>query len=197
MGHPPWSSVIFNKQELKKLGGFHYPFNLPNIYAEQLEILADEFFACQFLLSSIGDVAISDHIVSIRGRPKTSFTLSNKDWHKCIGQAAFVVHYNLMKSSHEGIYIQSMKKRAREMLNIYPVERINKKIFDLYKGDTYMQKLYFISYTYYLLRHINYYYRNFVKLIFICKDRGFKNTFLYLKNRIKSKGLINVLFQIK
>lgn len=197
MGHPAWSSIIFNIEKLKSLGGFHYPFNLPSSYADDLDILPDEFFACQFLLSSVGNIALSDSIVSIRGRPETSFTLSNKNWHKCIGQAAFVVHYNLMISNHDGKYIIAMKKRAKKMLNLYPVERINKKIFKLLNNDENMKKLYYVSYIYYIFRKVEYYPRNIKKFYKLSRDRGISNAITYIYNRIKSKGLVNSLFQIK
>ncbi|QWD96918.1 glycosyltransferase family 2 protein [Polynucleobacter sp. MG-6-Vaara-E2] len=197
MGYPPWSSVIFNVPNLRKLGGFHYPYNLPKSYADKLGILPDEFFASQFLLSSIGNVALSDNIISIRGRPENSFTLSNNDWHKCVGQAAFVIHYNLMTSNHKGIYIKAMKKRAKKMLILYPVERINVKILEILNFDKEMKKMYYISYLYFIFRKFNYYIRNIKKIIKIQKEKGFKNTIIYVLNRIKSKGFISAIFQIK
>ena len=133
IGHQAWSAIVFNLPVARSLGAFHYPFKLTRSQAEDLGVIAEEGFAFQFLLASIGSVALTEKVVSVRGRPETAFCISRaEDWGKVVGQALFVIYYNLYKADLTGKYATAVKKRAREATLHWPVEKINLKILRHY-----------------------------------------------------------------
>ena len=134
IGYQAWSGLIFNKKNAEILGTYHYPFSISIEMGKELDIIPDEFFAFQFLLSSIGSIAISEKIVSVRGNPKTSFVNSRKnEWAKSIGLTSFIIHYNLYKANLTGKFSKTVKKEAIKRIFHFPMNRISFKIFKFYK----------------------------------------------------------------
>lgn len=133
IGHQAWSGIVCNAPAARSLGVFHYPFPMTRSQGEALGIMPDEGFAFQFLLSSIGSVALTEKVVSVRGRPPTSFCESRgEEWARVVGQAMFVIHYSLYKAKLTGKYAAAVKKRARETIFHYPVDRMNWRILRHY-----------------------------------------------------------------
>ena len=156
IGHQAYSAVVFNRPVGQSLGVYHTPFNISNKEADTLGLIPDEFFSSQFLLASVGDVAITEKVVSVRGRPETSFCNSTPQWKNIVGQAAFMAHYNIYKVKLKGIYADAVKTRAKESIYEYPVEKINLMILKHYNYSKDAIWLMFCSYLVGLYRRIFY-----------------------------------------
>jgi glycosyltransferase involved in cell wall biosynthesis len=155
IGHQAWSGIIFNRDVAKKLGAFHPPFNITVQMGLDLKIIPDEFFAFQFLLSSIGNIAITDKVVSIRGNPKSSFVNSRKnEWAKSIGLSSFILHYNIYISNLQGKYSKAVKKAALRTLFHNPPKKVSFRIWKYYNFSFKVLILMFLLYTYGLLESI-------------------------------------------
>lgn len=130
IGLQAWSGIVFNLPMARSMGAFHYPFDLSMKEANAFGMIANDSFSFQFLLSSVGSVAITEKVVSIRGKPETS--LCKISYMAALGQNTFVVNYNLYKADLNGKYAQAVKKRAREIIFHWPSEKINLKILKHY-----------------------------------------------------------------
>lgn len=170
IGHQAGSALVLNLTVLRSLGGYHYPYNITRTLAEKLDILPDEGFALQFLLSDIGSSAITEKIVSVRGRPKDSYSQSGA-WNRVVGQAMFIIYYNLYKARLTGKYSTAVKKRAKETIFHYPVEKINFKILKHYHYAPDAIWLMSLSYIKYLLRVPRYYVSLIRRLLKAIRDR--------------------------
>jgi glycosyltransferase involved in cell wall biosynthesis len=135
IGYQSYSGMILNLEVFRSLGGgYREPYNIDDRLAKRLGIESDEGFVCQFLLSSVGSVAISEKVVSVRGRPKDSYS-QTAEWGKIACQSLFVVYYNLYKANLTGKYATAVKKRAKQSLFEFPVEKMNFKILKYYDYD--------------------------------------------------------------
>ncbi len=133
IGHQAWSGIVFNLPMARSLGAFHYPFNLSMEEANAFGMIANDSFAFQFLLSSVGSVAITEKVVSVRGRPETALcNIYGKERRKFMGWDHFIIHYNLYKADLNGKYAQAVKQRARQTIFHIPVKKINLKILKHY-----------------------------------------------------------------
>ncbi len=150
IGWQAWSAVVFNLRVARSVGALHFPYNFTKAQAEKFGVISDEFFALQFLMASMGGVGVINRSVSVRGLPKTSFCATELNFSRVMGEAAFVIFYNIYSLPLTGPYSVAVKKRALEMINFYPVRRINFKILSHYAFNlkmliTYLKSL---SYTY-------------------------------------------------
>lgn len=133
IGHQAWSGIVFHRPMARSLGAFHYPFNLSVKEAKVFGMLANDSFAFQFLLSSVGSVAITEKVVSVRGRPETALcNIYDKERRKFTGWDHFIIHYNLYKADLNGKYAQAVKQRARQTIFHIPVTKISLKILKHY-----------------------------------------------------------------
>lgn len=203
IGYQAWSAIVFNIPIGRSLGALHYPFNIPESLAKDLGIMPDDGFAFQFLLSSIGSVAVTEKVVSVRGMPDNSYSRSAA-WSKVVGQAQFIIHYNLYRAKLEGKYAQAMKKRAKEIIFHYPVERINLKIIRHYNYKPEVILLMFLSYALHLIklplklprRYVRYYIDIFQRAILKTGNKeplGFKRILL----TVREQGLRRCLFPFR
>ena len=127
-----YSAIVCNWEVLKKLGGYQYPFCLDENITKPWGILPDEGFCFQFLLSSAGSVAVTNKVVSICGMPLDSYS-KTAAWKNVVGQALFVLMYNVYKADLKGKYSYAAKKRAKEIIFRWPAERINLKLLKHYR----------------------------------------------------------------
>ncbi len=133
MGDQAYSGSVYNLPMARSLGAGHYPFDLSMGEANAFGMSAFDSLAYQYLLSSIGSVAITGKVVSVRGRPETSFCNTFSLDTLGLGQYFFFHHYNLYKADLRGKYAQAVKQRARDAIFYYPaVEKINFKILKHY-----------------------------------------------------------------
>lgn len=165
IGYQAWSALIFDYDVARKMGMFHYPYYGTYEFAEEIGLLAiDEAFAFQFLLSSIGSVAVTNKVVSVRGVPDTSFCQSNKGkWGKVVGMATFFIYYNIYTADLKGKYADAVKQRAKEEIFYYRIKSINVKLLKHYGFAPSAVYLYFKNYLLWRLRKLNplnfYYFR--------------------------------------
>lgn len=192
IGSPAYSAIVFNRFIGLTLGVYHTPFILSNKEADTLGLFPDEFFAFQFLLASAGEVAITEKIVGIRGRPETS-ACNSPLWQRTLGQAAFVIYYNIYKANLNGIYAKTVKKCAKEMLFIYPVEKINFKILKYYDWALDAIWLMILSFIKHLSRIPKYYLRFFIRTVYELRNDRLKNVIKKILQKIKKRGFFKSL----
>jgi glycosyltransferase involved in cell wall biosynthesis len=149
IGHQAWSGLIFNKVIAANLGTYHPPFSISTQLSKELNVLPDEFFAFQFLLSSIGDIALTEKVVSIRGNPKSSFVNSKKnEWAKSIGLSSFIIHYNLYSANLQGKYSKAVKNAAYRTLFHHPLKKVSFRIWKYYNFSLKVILLMLLLYIY-------------------------------------------------
>jgi glycosyltransferase involved in cell wall biosynthesis len=197
IGVQAWSGIIFNLPLARDLGVFHYPFNLTKEQADSLDIISDEFFACQFLLSSIGSVAITEKIVGVRGRPETAVCNVLKEWNYVMGQTGFFILYNIYKANLCGKYSRAVKKRALGTIFQYPVEKINIKIIHHYDSKPDVILFMAVSYIFHLLKRPMYFVKLFRKLLYRLANEQPTEVLNDLSSKLKQPGLIRILFPPK
>jgi hypothetical protein len=183
-----YSAVICNWHILKNMGAYRYPYCLDQGITKKLDILPDEGFVFQFLLSSIGSIAITNKIVSVRGQPPHSYS-SSTSWQKVAGQALFMLMFNIYSSNLNGKYANVVKNRAKYWLIFYyPVERFNIKILKHYEYSFTAIGLMLASYLYSLLTRN--YFSILLKIMFrTIKDKGIIYFLVKIIKLIKEKKL--------
>ena len=191
------SAIVCNWGVLKNMGGYQYPFTLSESITEPMGILADEGFVHHFLLSSIGSVAVTNKVVSVRGQPSDSYS-QTEAWRDVVGQALFMLMYNVYKADLTGKYSRAVKKRAKEIIFRWPVERINLKIIKHYRYNPEVIYLMLKSHMYYLPRKIKYiqYFRYLKKIVKSGDYKEFKRLFKKFREKIREQGLFNVIKRV-
>jgi glycosyltransferase involved in cell wall biosynthesis len=190
-----YSAIICNWEKLNKMGAYRYPFCLDEEIAAPLGIMPDEGFVFQFLLSSIGSVAVTNKVVSVRGEPPDSYSRSQA-WHQVVGQALFMLMFNIYSSNLDGKYAKAIKKRAKYWAVFYfPVERLNLKILKHYKYNYMAVLLMIASYIYSLLTR-NFYVLFVKRLYSIIKNNGFTYLIEKVKTKSKERGIVFYLKRI-
>lgn len=95
-----WSSVIFDNNKLKRIGGFGSGYTLTNEIAESLSAYAqEEGMGFLYKLSADFDCIIDWNPVSVRGLPPTRFSISED--HPGIGlknDSLFFIYWNIYKN---------------------------------------------------------------------------------------------------
>lgn len=164
IGYQAWSAIVFNLPLSRSMGAFHYPFTLSAAESTNFgEVILDSF-AFQFLLSSIGSVAITEKVIGVRGRPETaecnrSFAKERGKKFKGCG-TAFVVYYSLYKADLNGKYAQAVKRRARKTIFHFPIAKINFKILKHFNYAIDACYLMLLSYLFgFIFYPRNYYWR--------------------------------------
>ena len=147
---PASSAIVSNWEVLKNLGGFQYPFCLDESMSIPMGFQSDEGYCHQFLLSSIGSVAVTNKVIGVRGRPSEAYSRSTV-WRKDIGQVQFLLMYNVYKADLKGKYSDIVKKKAKEWIFIWPVRRIILNMIKHYNYNPEVIYLYFKSYAVYRL----------------------------------------------
>jgi glycosyltransferase involved in cell wall biosynthesis len=196
MGVQAWSGIVCNLPVARSLGMLHYPYNLDHGLARGLGVFGDDGFSFQFLLSSIGSVAVTEKVVSVRGRPETAFSSATSGfrWDKVMGQALFIIYYNLYKSDLSGKYAQAVKKRAKDMIFEYPVEKINMRILRHYHYAPDAIWLMGVSYLLHLLRWPMYFVNLVQRLRYRLANEDPVQVWHDLQLKFKKRGLFRSLF---
>ena len=208
MGYPAWSAIAFHVEKARSQGAMRYPFFITESMARELNILSDEGFAFQFLLSSIGSVAVTQKVVSVRGMPPTSYSKTTH-WSKIGNQALFMIYFNLSQAKLGGRYSRTVKKRARQTLFQYPMNAINPKILRYYHYHPKAVWMMFLSYVLYLAHSTR---RSYIRLGPVYENYGrgiLRRSIPYLRSgrmaqgfekllsKIKKHGLVHVLFPFR
>ena len=192
IGYQAWSGIVFNLPMARSMGAFHYPFTLSTEEANAFGMIPSDSFAFQFLLSSVGFVAITEKVVSVRGKPETSVcNITVKERRiPSAGQNAFVIHYNLYKADLNGKYAQAVKQRARETIFHSPIAKINLKILKHYNyaiDACYLMLCSYLAGFFYYPR--NYYWR------LLCAIRDGEMPQLIAKQKARGlRGILRMIF---
>jgi len=100
-GHTAWSAISYKWSELKQFGYPGPPFLIDRATKLATKLDMDEGFSGFYLLSQLGNVAVSGRVVSVRGEPKTSFSRSS-EW-KTSAHSLFYIYM--------GCYLKDFKLR--------------------------------------------------------------------------------------
>jgi len=157
MGTWAHSGVIWRRKVSLDLGLYKYPLCLGSQLARNLGTISDEFVG-HLLLASTGKVAITNKIVSLRGKPNNSFCnngvieIYGYEFQKVINQGCFIIHYNLLTSSLKLKYKYLIKIIALKQIYNYKPESFNIKILDHLNYKLFPSFLYISSYSLVLLK---------------------------------------------
>ncbi len=187
------SAIVLDLSAARSFGIFRYPYNVEESLAKKLAIMGDDGFSFQFLLSSIGCVAITDKVVGVRGMPETSYSKA-LGWDKFVGQALFIVYYNLYKADLKGKHAYASKRRAKEMLFDYPVEKFNWKILQHYHYAPDAIWLTSMSHLLYRFRLPVYYVRCVRRLAYRLRHDHAAQVWSDLRSKFKARGVFRSLF---
>lgn len=118
--HPSRSAIIFRLDKLNELNYRNY-----FLINTKMKYMPDEGFVAIILLASIGQIAVSGKIVSIRGVPETISVSRNSEWSKNGGVKLFnqyiLLYYYFKKINSK----QGMQLMLRLILKVYPIKKFN------------------------------------------------------------------------
>jgi glycosyltransferase involved in cell wall biosynthesis len=120
--HPSRSAVMLRFDKLKELQ--YERFFLDKTAAGKMKIMPDEAFVLICLLASIGKIALSGRVVSVRGLPPESLSRTNS-WHKSGGLKMFVPHFLLYRYFKEINCADGVEAMSRNLLLRYPCNSFN------------------------------------------------------------------------
>lgn len=186
IGYQACSAVVFNLAMARSLGAMHYPFTIPGWLERKLGIPGDEGWAVQYLLASVGSVALSDRVVSVRGMPEESYSRS-EEWQRLCNQAMFVIFYNLYSAELKGPYARAVKKRARETIFLYTLRSMNMKIIRHYGYKPEVIGLMLASWTLYYARYYGRVLRR-IKRVIVNNDSA---ALREIVAKVKERGLLH------
>lgn len=183
--------MVFNLAVATSLGVMHYPFNIPGALERAVDILGDEGFALQLLLSSVGSVAVTGTVVSERGMPEESYSRSDQ-WPRVVNQAMFIIHYNLYRAELRGKYAGAVRQPAKETLFHYPLNTINRKIVRHYRYAP--RAILFMGFSY-LTYCARYYLRVLRSLKQIVIDRN-STELARVTARLRERGILRSIVAV-
>jgi glycosyltransferase involved in cell wall biosynthesis len=165
--HPSRSAIIMRFDKLNELNYGNYFLS-----KEKIQYMPDEAFVSIILLASIGNIAISGKIVSIRGVPEKISVSRTKEWNLDTGIKSFVQYINLYYYFKKINSIQGMKLMVNLILKKYPIKSFN---YEIIKGFNF-DKIAITLMTASVIRQIVLYvFTLFNKIIFKLKNLFFYN----------------------
>jgi len=123
--HPSRSAVMLNWDKLKELNYMQY--FISKEAGQKLNLLPDEAFISICLLASIGKIALTGRVVSVRGEPAQSLSKSIS-WSKSGGEKMFIQYFLLYKHFLLTGCKNGVQTTIRNFLFVYPCHRINFKM---------------------------------------------------------------------
>lgn len=99
-----WTSVVYNSETLKKIGGFGNGYTLSEIWGKRLSAYSEEEgMAFLYLLSGETDCIVDWIPVSVRGLPPTRFSVSADHPGRLLSNdSLFFVYWNIFKRLSTG-----------------------------------------------------------------------------------------------
>ncbi len=119
--HPSRSAVMMRFDKLRELEYKNY--FIDNASAKSMNIQPDEAFVLILLLSSLGSVALSGRIVSIRGEPIGSLSATSK-WSKNAGYLSFAQYFLLYEYFKKINWREGVDAMLQHLIN-YKISSIN------------------------------------------------------------------------
>lgn len=196
IGFQARSGIVIDVLAARSFEILRYPYNISESLAKELSIMSDDGFSFQFLLSSIGSIAITEKVVGVRGMPSTSYSKA-LGWDKFEGQALFIIYYNLYRSDMKGKYATKVKQRAKEFIFHFPVEKLNRKILKHFNYSLEVVWLMSLSYLLYIFRWPVYFINFFRRIFYRIWTESPIKVFRDIQNKFKERGLLRSLFPTK
>ena len=124
--HPQRASVMLRFDKLKELNYMEYFYSRETGQRLNLKPDADEAFVAICLLASIGKIALTGRVVSVRGVPPHS--LSRSAWRIGLGQKTFIPYFRLYQHFELTDCQDGVQTMILNLVKRYPCENINFKI---------------------------------------------------------------------
>jgi glycosyltransferase involved in cell wall biosynthesis len=148
--HPSRSAVMLDMHKLRELKYEDYFLSKEEV--KTLNIMPDESLILICLLASLGSIAITGRIVSLRGEPLDSLSKSSV-WRN-LGQGMFV-HYSLLFKYFQKIGCHAgMRTMVANIVTRYPCEKFNYQIIKYLQYDKSLILLMLVSILKYNLRRV-------------------------------------------
>ena len=123
--HPSRSAVMLRFDKLKELNYMEYFISRET--GQRLNLMPDEAFVAICLLASIGKIALTGRVVSVRGEPADSASKSIS-WHKTGGGKMFIPFFLLYKHFLLTGCKDGVQTMIQNFLIVYPCHNIDFKI---------------------------------------------------------------------
>lgn len=123
--HPSRSAVMLRFDKLKELNYMEYFISRET--GQRLNLMPDEAFVAICLLASIGKIALTGRVVSVRGEPADSASKSIS-WHKSGGGKMFIPFFLLYKHFLLTGCKDGVQTMIQNFLIVYPCHNIDFKI---------------------------------------------------------------------
>jgi glycosyltransferase involved in cell wall biosynthesis len=120
-GHTAWSAIVYKWSVLKENFEFpRPPFLIDRSTKATTNLDMDEGFSSFYLLSQLGDAAVSGKVVSIRGEPKTSYS-RNAQW-KTVSHSLFFIYMGCYIEEFDFKFSRDVRRIARLSTYLYGIK---------------------------------------------------------------------------
>ncbi|MCX5699148.1 MAG: glycosyltransferase family 2 protein [Candidatus Omnitrophica bacterium] len=120
--HPSRSTIILCLDKLKELDYKRYFVDQES--ASKMKVMPDEAFVLVCLLASVGNIALTGRVVSVRGVPPESLSRTAL-WHKTGGYKMFISHFLLYQYFKKIECRDGMQAMSHNLILRYPCQGIN------------------------------------------------------------------------
>ena len=149
--HPHRAAVMLRFDKLKELNYMEYFISRET--GQRLNLMPDEAFVSICLLASIGKIALTGRVVSVRGEPADSASKSTS-WRKSGGETMFIPFFLLYKHFLLTGCKDGIQTMIQNFLIVYPCHNINFKILKYLSYDHYAVFFMVLSATWFNLKRI-------------------------------------------
>jgi len=119
-GHTAWSAIVYKWSALKVNFNFpRPPFLIDRSTKATTNLDIDEGFSSFYLLSQLGDAAVSGKVVSIRGEPKSSYSRSAQ-W-KTVSHSLFFIYMGCYINDFDFKSSKEVRRIARLSTYLYGI----------------------------------------------------------------------------
>lgn len=132
--HPSRSAVMLNFDKLKELNYMQY--FISKEAGQKLNFIPDEAFVSICLLASIGKIALTGRVVSIRGEPAQSLS-KTISWRKSGGEKMFIQYFLLYQHFLLTGCKDGVQTMVQNLLFVYPCHKINFKVLKYLNYNSY------------------------------------------------------------
>ena len=118
-GHTAWSAIAYKLSNLKQFGFPAPPFVIDRDTKKRTKLDCDEGFSTFYLLSQLGNAAVSGKVVAIRGEPKTSFS-SSAEW-VTVSHSLFYIYMGCYLKDFKLKYSSEVRRIAKISTYLYGI----------------------------------------------------------------------------
>ena len=120
--HPSRSAVMLRFDKLKELD--YKKFFVEKESANIMKIMPEEALVSMCLLASVGNIALTGRVVSVKGMPPESLSRTTL-WNKDVGQKHFIPWFLLYQYFKKIVCSEGMQAMSHNLLRRYPCKHIN------------------------------------------------------------------------